>query len=355
MSTNTAAWAGWVAWATWRTWTSNLAVLDRRSRRRRHRGPRRDWIIQPWTLDLGRLISRTFWICWHHRWLWVLGVFGGAAGGSFNYTSSSRSTRQVPEFVQQYLGLIIAVVAVVLVIILVAFLIGCIAVPASVWAAVMLDAGSPVRLGQAWRYGLTRFWAVLRLALLKLCIVLAVVAGTGVFVLLGVLLYAAVGPASLWGIIPLGILLLLAFLTVLIVVSLGLAWADRTLVLLDLGAVDSIRSSWWLFRHHKLDTFVFALVMGVIVFGVQLGVLVGTALCAIPGGLFLIAGIASGQAPIIAIGVVLVVLIAGAFLVVGAGFTGSLAQVSYAMACRDLCIRHNMSLAIEPLPAPTPA
>jgi hypothetical protein len=302
------------------------------------------------TLDLGRLLSRSFSISWRHRWLWVLGVFGGGAGGSFSYSQGSGNggsgSQQVGDFIQNNLGLIIAVAVIVLLVILALFVIGCIAVPGSIWAGVMLDSGREVTLGQAWRFGRSRFWAFLRLALLKLAIVLGLILVLVVLVGLGIGLYSTLGPASLWAIIPLGILTVLATVAALLLLGLSLAWCDRTLVLLGLGAIDAIRSSIWLFRHHKLDTFVFALVFGLVIFGVDLGLIVGAVILAIPGVLVLVAGIAAQQLAITIVGVLLILSLAGGFYLVGAGFVGSVTQVGYALACRDLCTRHGMTLVV---------
>jgi hypothetical protein len=241
---------------------------------------------------------------------------------------------------------------VVLVVAIALFLLSCIAVPASIQAAVRLDGGQPVTLGRAWSYGLTRFWAFLRLQLLKLAISVLVALVVGMLVVAGILVFKAMGPVSLAFLIPLGILVGLALIAVAIVLGLGLAWSDRTLVLLGLGAVDSIRSSWWLFTKHKLDTFVFALVMGLILLGIGLAILVGAVILAIPGGVLLGIGIASHGLALEIIGVVLLVLLAGVFIIVGAGYAGSLVQVSYTLACRDLCVAHGLPLAPELATAP---
>ncbi|HEY8741280.1 MAG TPA: hypothetical protein VIN56_11875, partial [Candidatus Dormibacteraeota bacterium] len=55
------------------------------------------------TFDLGRVISRAFGITWRHRWLWLLGVFGGAGvGGNYSYNTDSgrggRTSGQVGQF-----------------------------------------------------------------------------------------------------------------------------------------------------------------------------------------------------------------------------------------------------------------
>jgi len=320
------------------------------------------------TLDLGRIISHTFSIAWRHNWLWLLGVFGGGAGVSFGgprfgtnfgvnfgpgVHTTSPSAEQISAFIRDNLGLIITGGVALLVFILVLVVISWIAVPASVWAAVRLDAGEPVRLGEAWSQGLRRFWAVLRLFVLRFLIGLAL-AVIGFFLfLIGVAIHAAAGPASLVALIPLGFLLYLALLVAYLIVALALAWSERMLVLLGLGAIESFQASWWIFWRHKLDTFVFALVMGIVALAVGIGVVIGAGILAIPGIILLVAGVVGSQTGFAVFGVVLIVLLAGAFLLVGGGYGGSLVQVSYALAARDLLFRHGMELALEAAPTGT--
>jgi hypothetical protein len=319
------------------------------------------------TFDLGRVISRAFGITWRHRWLWLLGVFGGAGvGGNYSYNTDSgrggRTSGQVGQFMAGHIALVLAVVAIVLVIVVVAFVVSCIAVPASIWAGLQLDAGRDVTLGTAWRQGRARGWRYFRLALLKGLISLGVVVVVGVMVALGAALYAAAGS----GIIPLlvigGILLVLLLVAALIALSFGLLWSDRMLVILELGAADSIRAGWWLVRHEKGNTFLFAVVFGIVKFVVSLAVLLAAAVIAIPGIILVIVFFTNpGATTALAIvGFLWLALLGGGAFLVGAGFVGALTQVGYAIAGRDLAIVKGMQVRPEvigwdPYAAPAPA
>ena len=79
-------------------------------------------------------------------------------------------------------------------------------------------------------------------------------------------------------------------------------------------STDSLRSSWWLFTHHKLDTFVFALVMGLVALGVGLVALLAAVVLALPGAGLLIAGLATGAVGLAVAGVVVLLLLAGVAL-----------------------------------------
>ncbi|MFY9614009.1 MAG: hypothetical protein WAT58_01300 [Candidatus Dormiibacterota bacterium] len=312
------------------------------------------------SLDLGRILGRTFSITWRHKWLWLLGVFGGGtfgfranfpgAGGGGNGGSS---TAQVQQFLQDWAWLIVLAVIVVLLIVLASFIISCIAIPAATWGALVLDAGEPANLGAAWRQGVRRFWVYFRLALLKLLIGLLVFAVAGVLVLIGVLVYTSAGNGSLVLLIPLGILLVLALVIVSITLAFLFAWSDRTPVLLGVGAVGALRTSATIARHAWVDTLIFAIVMGLIAGIIGIGVVLAAAVFAIPGIIVAIAGLSAGSTVVIGVGVVLALLLGGAVLIVGSGFVGAVVQVAYALACRDICLNRGMQVSPDvPLPAP---
>ncbi|MDP9325810.1 MAG: hypothetical protein M3O87_04640 [Candidatus Dormibacteraeota bacterium] len=317
------------------------------------------------SLDLGRVLGRTFSLTWRHKWLWLLGVFGGGGGigfrDNFSVPTSSRNgplpftQDQLNVFLHDWGWLIIAVVVALVLIALVGFVVTCIAVPASTWAALALDAGEPATLGLAWRQGLRRFWVYFRLYLLRLLISLAVVTVAGLLVILGVLIFAGAGPASLWILIPLGIVLVLALIVASLVLAFLFAWSERTPIVLGVGAVDALRTSAHLARRAWADTLLFAVIMGVIATLIGLGVVVVAAVVAIPGVFISLAGLGANSSVIIGAGVLWVVLLGGAVFLVGGGYVGSLVQVSYAMACRDLCLSRGMELSPDiPLPAAAP-
>ncbi|MGI8609234.1 MAG: hypothetical protein ACR2MY_08430 [Candidatus Dormibacteria bacterium] len=312
------------------------------------------------TLDLAPLVTRAFSIAWHHRWLWFLGVFGGTGVG-VNLGAGPRAgigtgpgfgTRgdgggQVAQFLADHVALIVVALAVILLIALVAFVVSCVAVPASIWAALELDAGREVRLGAAWREGRGRFWRYLRLALLKSLMGLLVVAVAGLLVALGVGIYRAGGNATLVLLVLGGGLLLLLLAAVFILLSLALTWSDRLLVILELGAVDSIRAGWWLFRRSKLDTVTLGVVFYVVRLTVGIGVAIAGALVSVPG-ILLVAGYFANQGASLGLliaGIVWVVILGGGVELVGAGFIGAFSQAGYAIAARDLSASRGLQAA----------
>jgi hypothetical protein len=299
------------------------------------------------TLDLGKVVSRAFSITWRHRWLWLLGVFGGGGLGgraSFNSGPTPGNGGDLARFLGEHVGLVLAAIGLLLVIALVSFLVSCVAIPASIWAGLQLDAGRQTGLGAAWRAGRHRFWAYFRLALLKALLGFAVLSVFGILVAVGVAVYAAGGPGTLPLLVPVGVLLVFALVATVAVLTLGLLWSDRLLVILGLGAVDSMRAGWQLFRHNKLNTVVLAVVVGAIGLGISIAVAVAAAVVSIPGIVILVVYFTgSGGSSLLAIGgFTWVILLGGGTLLVGAGFVGAFSQVAFALAARDLAINDRL-------------
>ncbi|MFN2463436.1 MAG: hypothetical protein ABR573_05985 [Candidatus Dormibacteria bacterium] len=305
-------------------------------------------------LQVGRILSRSFAIAWSHRWLWLLGVFGGAGiGARFNvpFPSSRRGSSgggQVATFISEHAALVLMAVLVVLVLFVVAGVIACIAVPASIWAGLQLDAGHEVGLRQAWGEGTRRGWRYFRLGLIKLGLGVAVGVPVALVALAGVAFYAAVGSAVIPLLVIGALVLVLALIAAFVTLGLGLAWSDRTLVILGVSAWDSVRASWWLFRHNKMDTFVFGFVMGVVQFGLTVGVGLLAAVVATPGIVMLVVYFAwQGDFILVVAGAAWVILLGGGALLLGGGFAGALSQVAYAIAARDLCLRWRLDVLAE--------
>jgi hypothetical protein len=304
------------------------------------------------TLDLARLITHAFSIATRHRWLWFLGAFGGVAGGyNFGGAPSARSARvravtpdQVRQFLSDHLAVILSVIALLLVIALLAFVISCVAVPASIWAGLELDAGRPVGLRDAWREGRSRFGRFLQLALLKAAIGLAIVAVVLALVFVGIAIYRAGGVATVVVLALAGALLFIAVVVASVVLRLALTWSDRLLVILELDAVDAVRASWWLFKHSKLDTVVFGVVLYVVRLAISVVIALLAGIAAIPGIVMVFGYFGSNQATVglLIAGITWVLILGGGVELIGAGFLGALTQVGYALAARDLVASHGL-------------
>jgi hypothetical protein len=303
--------------------------------------------------DVSKVISRAFSITWRHRWLWVLGVFGGAGvGGGFNFNvggKRSKALAQVGQFVAAHPVLLMVLAVTLLLIVVVGFAISCVAVPGSIWAGLQLDAGHEVGLRMAWRQGRARGWRYFRLALLQGLIGLTVLLGFGLFVLAGMVLFS-LGHESMIPVLVLGgLVVILALIAALLVLDFGLLWSSRLLVIMELGAVDSIRAGWWLFKYTWGDTVVFSLAFGVAKRAVSLGLVVVVLVVSVPGIVMVAVFFATKAAPLILLvfGALWLLVIGGGVAVVSGGYLGALDQVGYALAARDLALARGMRVRPE--------
>ena len=90
-------------------------------------------------------------------------------------------------------------------------------------------------------------------------------------------------------------------------------------------------------------------------FGISLAYGVIAAIFSVPGIIVISLAWASQSTALLALGVVMILLLAGGASVVAGGFVGSFIQVGYALACRDLCLRHGLKLAVGGPPVQSPA
>ena len=142
-------------------------------------------------MPYGEVITRSFLIAWRHRYLWLIALFSGEAGGSasFNYTPP---TGKVPDFgsvqeqstnwVSNHAGLLLglAVAAVLLAVAL--FILAAVCEGATVRASAEHDAGQPFGLRQAWAAGLHTMWVMVRFRLVLLAIYLPLLAAVVIWV-----------------------------------------------------------------------------------------------------------------------------------------------------------------------------
>ena len=122
------------------------------------------------------IVTRSFRIAWDRKYLWLIALFSGEAGGgsSFNYSQRGAGTNQTPAELQQqvstwlsaHVGLVIFIAAVWLVLIIALFILAAICEGATVRASAEHDAERPFGLGMAWRAGRHTMWVIVRFRLL---------------------------------------------------------------------------------------------------------------------------------------------------------------------------------------------
>lgn len=190
------------------------------------------------------LIAEAWATTWRYRFLWVLGLLAGATGGTMglgrssmpDWSSAAEWTAPVALLAQSWIdtnmllvgGLALGVAGA-------AIALSVIARGGITQATIDLQSGEPSSFGRAWRAGTYWFWRFLGLLAL-LGLLVAIVAGAIV------LMTTNLGGA--------GALLGAIVLTLGVVASIVLAYAERAIVVHDLSLVDALGHGWRVFTHH---------------------------------------------------------------------------------------------------------
>ena len=225
-------------------------------------------------MDYGSLIRDAWALTWRYRFLWVLGLFTGTAVGScsgfgtgnqFQSRPSSGDLsriapgmEQIPVEVEQWVvshpATVALVVGVLVLLGLVLLFVSLVAQGGMTEATVDLARQQPVTLGIAWNAGLHLFWRFLGLVLLLIVAAIVLAALFAAIVALAVLSSTVVSGnarglvAALW--VLLGIVLALVAIPTAIGVSIVLAWAQRAIVVENVGPIVAVRDGWELLRQH---------------------------------------------------------------------------------------------------------
>jgi hypothetical protein len=305
------------------------------------------------------VVTRSFRIAWNHKYLWLIALFSGEAGGGFNFnfntlngpttTPSGESAPSVAQIQQQvttwlndHLGLIVLLAALWLVLVVVFFILGAICEGATIRASAEHDAERPFSLGWAWRSGLSTMWAVIRFRLILFLLYLPLLL---VLVGLGISIFAAVSnqsAAAAAAIAVFGILALLAIpyaIYLFFLDRLGL----RALVLEQLGAVAALARGHRLLLKRLGRTLLVWLLSIAVGFGLGFALACVGTLAVLP---FVIVGVAVGasnQTAVVPVIIVGVLILLPLFLVVG-GFLAAQASTYWTVAFRRL--------DLEPVPYP---
>lgn len=196
------------------------------------------------------MVTRSFGIAWRHKYLWLLAVFAGEAGGaSVNYSSPIQPNngsgnfpnfgaipQQVAAWLSNHAGLVVSAAVLIVLLSIAFFVLAAVCEGALVRASAEHDAERPFGLGVAWRCGVATMGAVIRFRLLLVALALPVF-----IVLFGLVfgLVLAIINRNTGLAVALGLIALLVFLAA-IVYALYLSFLDRlgirALVLEVLGA-----------------------------------------------------------------------------------------------------------------------
>jgi hypothetical protein len=317
-------------------------------------------------------VTRSFRIAWDHKYLWLIALFSGEAGGtSFNYSQStptrggtttaqqiSDAQASIVTWLSDHASLVILILVIWLVLVVAFFILAAVCQGATVRASAEHDADRPFNLGWAWRPGVSTMWVMVRFRLFIFLLNLPVVA---IVIGLVVAIFAAlVGNSTAGGFIALlGLLLLIAIPYVIYLFLLD-RLGSRAIVLEQLMARAGLaRGHRLLFKRLGRTLLVWLLSVGVaIVLGLLLACFLGLLL--IP---FVFVGIAIGASnstailPLVILGGL--VLIAISFVI--QGFLGAQSSTYWTLAFRRLDLDYAPAPAYQlqppsgpPAPPPPP-
>jgi hypothetical protein len=274
-------------------------------------------------MDYGTLVSRAWRLTWRHRFMWVLGLVAasttgscsGSPGGGVQWqTDAQEVERTLPElgralgevgrWIADNLALVVSIAIFAALLGLAFFVVSLIAQGAMARATEDAARNRRTSLRQAWQAGLRFFWRYLGLWLLLLAIGIAILVVFGVLFLLFVAGSAAAeGAARTTFVVILVLLGLAAFLIALpLVVGLTIvvAYAQRAIVVEDVGPWDALGVGVRLVRDRlgpSLLVWLISLALGI---GAAFALGLAAVLLIIPLGgvgalLFLTTGISAGS------------------------------------------------------------
>ena len=245
-------------------------------------------------MDYGKIFSRAWEITWEHKYLWVLGFLvalgtgGGGSGSRTNFstggTPSPEVAGQMENFYGQYGPLLIGLGCLIFIIGIVLWLVRMVAEAGLISAVDRIEQGSKMTLAEAFSSGTPFLGRMIVVNLvLYLPFILVALVGAGSCVVLGgaALFGAAAADApeaalgSLGVLIPFACLLACALVILGILVGAVYPFAARSAVLGNMGAIDSIRYAWNLFRRRLADVLVIWIVLILVglVFGFAAGLI----------------------------------------------------------------------------------
>lgn len=312
------------------------------------------------------IVTRSFRIAWNHKYLWLLALFSGEAGGGggFNYsqqfpTGQTRGGRVTPgptsqqftDWITGHIGLIVAAGVVFLLLAIAFFLLAAACEGGVVRGSAEHDAERPFDLAWAWQAGRNTFWTIVRFRLLLFAL------GLPVAVVIAILVFGIAIAALSHNVVAavlLGLIALVFFLLSLVyLIYLGFLdrLGTRALVLEQLMARAAIvRGHRLLFKRlgRVLLVWLVSIIVGIVV-GIAAGVVLG--IIGVPIVIITIALYSSGSSAwwiALVIGLLIFLPVA---LVIGS-FIAAQASTYWTLAFRRLDIDQPSSPAMPPSPPP---
>lgn len=239
------------------------------------------------TMNFGEILTRAWQIIWKHKVLWIFGILAscvsgnGSGGGNSNFNADAdsfqSSNRDVPPFLrdffnaierffadstpEQWIGIAIGLFCLIMIISLISYVLGIMG-EIGLYRGVMMVEGGAEKLtfAELWTASTPFFW---RLFLLRTVPSLVFLALLAIFLVPAIFLAESTeGVSFLLILLPVFCIILpLSF-----VVALAIWLGTLTVVMEDLSLPDALKRGWQLLR----ENFVNMLILGVMLFAVNL-------------------------------------------------------------------------------------
>jgi hypothetical protein len=320
------------------------------------------------------VVTRSFRISWRHKYLWLLALFAGESGGSFNFNSPGSTpgslpgstgsasspnigaiNQQITHWLNDNIGLIIGASVAIILVAIAFFVLAAVCEGALVRAAAEHDAERPFGLGWAWRAGTATMGAMIRFRLLLIALGLPLLA---LFVALALGFVAAIVGQN-GGLIALlalfGFVLILAAIPYAIFLFFLDRLGTRALVLEQLGAVTALRRAFALVKKRLGRLLLVGLLSIAVGIVVGIGFVIVGAILVVPAVLITIAAYASHSSAWW-VAIVLAVLILLPVLLVISAFLSAQTSTYWTLAFRRLEIDQppEYAYAYPPVPQQPP-
>jgi len=193
-------------------------------------------------LPISDLIRNSFSLAWRYKYLWLFGLFAAGGSGGPGLNLGGGDTPPDPETIRAWFLAAIAMILLVgLVLGTIVLILHVISKTGLIYNVYQIDAGGAHSLSAGWDFARRRFWPMMGLTLLQVCVIFFIVF---VPVLAGALIFAAST--------PLGILAFMLIIPLCLGLVMGIlvtwTYAERFLILESRRVTEAIADGWSLLK-----------------------------------------------------------------------------------------------------------
>lgn len=257
-------------------------------------------------IDYWDIVSRSVRTAWRYKFLWFFGFFASSGGGNFGNWGDEGGEWVRDFFLRNPMLLVLIVMGAVL-LGLILFIMNIICTGGLIRSTSAADRGHLISFSQTWKAGLSTFWRILGVTILAILTMLVITALCGVPIVLSLL----GGAPGIVIAVLIGAILFLPYIAFLFLLAFTVIYAEREIVLQDVGVFDALKAGWELTKQHFWKSMMVWLVMLLSGLIFVLGLIIALLVLAIP---FVVIGIANLFA-----GLVLGIPVGIAFIIVASG------------------------------------